>query len=214
MTWAITASVGGALAGSAITANATRSAGSQAAAATTQASQAQIAEAQRQFDTIRQLLAPYTEAGTGALTQQQALLGLGPEGSQAAAIRAIEMSPEFAAITQQGENAILQNASATGGLRGGNIQTALAQYRPNVLSDLIQRRFTQLGGLSQLGQSSAAGVGNAVGTTGSQISSALGNIGTANAGAALASGQAMAGIGQDISRLGGFLGSQFAKPAL
>jgi hypothetical protein len=42
-----------------------------------QADQGGIDEQRRQFDAIQKLLQPYTQAGTGALAQQQALLGLG-----------------------------------------------------------------------------------------------------------------------------------------
>jgi len=124
-------------------------------------SAAQIAESSRQFDAIQNLLSPYAEAGPGALQAQQNLLGLGGEEAQKAAYAGIEGSPAFQSMAQQGENAMLQNASATGGLRGGNIQGALAQYRPQLLSQLIQQQYQNLGGLTSIGQNAAAGVGNA-----------------------------------------------------
>ena len=55
-------------------------------------------------------------------------------------------------MVQQGQDAILQNASAIGGLRGGNTQAALAQFRPALLSQLIAEQYNRLGGLSSLGQ--------------------------------------------------------------
>jgi len=111
---------------------------------------------------------------------------------QAAAIAELENSPIFQSLVRQGEDAMLQNASATGGLRGGNIQGALAQYRPQMLNQQILQRFNQLGGLSALGQNAAAGVGNSISNTASNIGTAYGNIGAAQAGQALASGQATA----------------------
>ena len=115
-------------------------AASSAAAAQTQASDAGIAEQRRQFDVVQKLLEPYVTGGTKAFEQQQALVGVqGPE-AQRAAIAALEQGPAFQALTQQGENAILQQASATGGLRGGNIQAALAQFRPQLLSQLIEQQ--------------------------------------------------------------------------
>jgi hypothetical protein len=93
------------------------------------------------------------------------------------------------ALIQQGENAILQNASATGGLRGGNVQAALAQFRPQVLSQMIGQQYQRLGGLSQMGQASAAGQASA----GLQSAGAIGNL-LAQQGAARAGGQIAQGV--------------------
>jgi hypothetical protein len=100
----------------------------------------------------------------------------------------------FTSMLQQGENSILQNASATGGLRGGNTQAALAQFSPALLSQMINDQYSRLGGLTALGQNAAAGVGNAGMQTGSNISALLQQQGAAQAGNALGQGQAVAGI--------------------
>lgn len=153
------------------------------------AADAGIAEDQRQFDAMRELLKPYTEAGVPALQQMQAMLGLsGPQAEQAA-IAGVEGSPTFQASLQQGENAMLQNASATGGLRGGNIQAALAQFRPQLLAQEIENRFARLGGITSLGQQSAAGVGTAGVNTGVNIANLLGQQGAARAGGILGQSQ-------------------------
>jgi len=152
-----------------------------------------IAEQQRQFDAVRELLQPYVNTGTTALGQQGDLTGLNGTGAQQAAIAALQNSPQFAALQQQGTNAILQNASATGGLRGGNTQAALAQFSPALLSQLITDQYSRLGGLSAMGQNAAAGVGNAGMQTGSGISNLLQQQGAAQAGGALAQGRAQAG---------------------
>lgn len=158
------------------------------------AAQAGIEEQRRQFDEITKLLAPYREAGVGAIGQQQALLGLGAPSAQQQAIAALQTSPQFQALQQQGENAILQNASATGGLRGGNVQAALAQFRPKLLSELINQQYERLGGLTNVGQASAArqaAFGQAAGTN---IAELLGQQGSAQAGGALAGNQLTGGI--------------------
>jgi hypothetical protein len=59
------------------------------------------------------------------------------------------------ALVSQGEEALLQNAAATGGLRGGNLQGALAQFRPQMLSNLITQQYNQLGGIGALGAQGA-----------------------------------------------------------
>lgn len=170
-------------------------------AASTQAgaSQAGIEEQRRQFDVVQKLLEPYVTGGTEAFKQQQALVGVqGPE-AQRAAISAIEQGPAFQALTEQGENALLQRASATGGLRGGNVQAALAQFRPQILSQLIEQQYGQLGGLAKFGQASAAGTGAAAQETGSNVAQLLAAQGAAQAGGQLAAGKAFASIPSAIS---------------
>lgn len=127
----------------------------------------------------------------GSLEAQQNLLGLNGAGAQGAAISAIESSPYFSGLVKQGESAILQNASATGGLRGGNTQGALAQFRPNMLAAMINDQYTKLGGITSLGQNAAAGVGNAGQNMANANSQLLGQVGAARAGGILgqASGQ-------------------------
>lgn len=217
-------------------------------------------------------LDPYAAAGAPALAQQQALLGLRGPQAQQESISAIEQSPAFQAQVRQGEEAILQSASATGGLRGGNVQAALAQFRPQMLQREIDLQYGRLGGmtslgqgttqnlaqlgltstqnlaglgqssyqnlanmglttaqnlaqmgftgsqnlanmgqaatqnLAQLGQASAAGTGAAGLQTGARIASLQGDIGSAQAGANLAQGQALANVFNLPSQ---FLGMQY-----
>jgi hypothetical protein len=98
--------------------------------------------------------------------------GMTGDQAQATAIDRIANSPILQELTRQGEEAILQNASATGGLRGGNVQGALAQYRPQMLQQEIDKQFARLGGLSGMGQS-------AISQTPTQMS--VGNAPTSNA---------------------------------
>lgn len=228
--------VGGGLIGSQMTSSATKRASETQAGA----AQAGIDEQRRQNEAIQQLLAPYVQAGSGALgayspyqqagagalptlqqyaqagapalEQQQALIGLrGPE-AQRQAIAGIEGGQQFQAMSRQGENALLQNASATGELRGGNIQGALAEFRPQLLSRLIDQQYGRLGGLAatggtvaqnlasgglsatgelaRIGQASAAGVGTAGTQTGANIANLLGNQGAATAGDIMGQSQA------------------------
>jgi hypothetical protein len=158
----------------------------------------QIAEARRQFAAVQQVLQPFITAGNNALGPlqqiqatgaeamqgQRALLGMNGTDAQGQAIQGLQNSPEMAAYVQQGENSMLQNASATGGLRGGNTQAAMAQFRPQLLAGLISQQYDRLGGLSSLGantssmlyqtgQSAAAGVGSAGMQVAGQVGSAL-----------------------------------------
>lgn len=151
--------------------------------------QSGIDEQRAQFERVQQLLSPYTQAGVGSLQGQQALLGLlGPEAERQA-IAGIEGSPTFGALARQGEEAILQRASATGGLRGGNVQAALAQFRPAMLQTLIEKQYANLAGLTTLGQKSAAGLGGAGTEMGVNVANLYSQQGQAEAGGQLASGR-------------------------
>lgn len=149
-----------------------------------------IAEQKRQFDQLQSLLKPYVQGGKNGLYAQQNLLGLMGDDAQQQAISGIENSPFFKSRYQQAENALLQNASATGGLRGGNFQEALADNRSNMLYNNVQGQIQNLGGLATNGQNAAAGVGTAGQNMANQVGQQLNDIGAGQAGYALAKGQA------------------------
>lgn len=182
-----TAIIGSAVIGGGIAAYSSSKASdaAESAAATQSASQQQAINEQRsQFDSIQKLLAPYTQAGPGALQGMQGLAGLRGATEQQAAIDQIKQSAQFQELAAQGEQGILQNASATGGLRGGNIQAALAQFRPALLNQLIEAQYGKLAGLTSLGQASAAGTA----AVGQQSAQNVGNL-MVGQGAAQAAGQ-------------------------
>ncbi len=152
------------------------------------------------------------EQGLEAAIQAE-MAGQGQQGAgdadaqQAAAVAKFENSPYFQAIVRQSEDAMLQNASATGGLRGGNTQDALSKNRPILLQQLIDKQLANLGGLASMGQNAAAGVGTAGMQTGQLIGSALGAGGAAQAGGIL--GQSNATIGA-LGNIGGMFGAKMA----
>jgi hypothetical protein len=237
MTWGFTAAAAVVVGGSLLQANSSRKAAAQASDAQIRASEAGIAEQQYQFDALQELFKPYVEAGTKAiggmqpyaeagapaLAQQQAILGLSGAGEQAKAISALESSPLYRAQVRQGEEALLQSASATGGLRGGNVQAALAQFRPQMLQNQIDLQYGRLGGLTELGQtttqnlaklgqSSAAGQGVAGMENARAISGLYGNIGASQAGRAIAEQKAQSQLQSSLlsvvgQGLGGMSGS-------
>ncbi|MCA3159448.1 MAG: hypothetical protein ING31_07640 [Burkholderiales bacterium] len=194
-----------AIAGSSVLGSITQSrAASKAAGAQSQAAEMGIEEQRRQFDEVRKLLEPYVQAGQPALQGMQAMLGLQGAEAQQQAIAGIEQSPLLQAMMRQGEEAMLQNASATGGLRGGNLQGALAQFRPQMLQDALDRQYQRLGGLTALGQQSAAGVGTAGIQTGQSVAGLLQQQGAAQAGGALGRGAAFGQLAQIPGQLAGF----------
>lgn len=197
--------IGGALLASSAAKKSTRVATEATEAASTRA----IDEQRRQFDKLQSVLAPFVAPGERAIAGQEALLGLSGDEAQAEAIAGIEGSPLFGALVQQGEEAILQNASATGELRGGNTARSLAQFRPQILSQLIESQFNKLGGLTGIGQASAAGVGAGAIRTGENVSNIFTRAGDVEANAAIARGAIDASLFGDISgSIGTLLGNQ------
>lgn len=192
-------SIGGGL----LSANAQKNAAKGATAAQVAANDATIAETKRQFDLVQKNLEPYMTAGGQANSALSALLGLSGSPAQASAISGLENSPQFASLVKNGEQGILANASATGGLRGGNTQAALAQFRPDMLSALIEQQIGRLQSGQAVGANAAAGIGNAAQNAGRDISAALQSSGAAQAGRFLANGTANANA---ISGIGGTIG--------
>lgn len=182
-------------------------------------------EQRYQFDQMKKMLTPYINAGTPAmqkmagysnvgpmaLEKQKALAGLRGYDAQQAEISNIENSPLLQAQMRQGEEGILQNASATGGLRGGNVQGALAQFRPNMLNRAIEQQYAKLGGLTnfgagmtqnlaKLGQASAAGVGAQGMDMATNIGGFMTQKGEAGAQAFLAQGKAKADMAAGVAK--------------
>lgn len=153
-----------------------------------QAAREGIDEQKRQFDKLVELMSPYVTGGEKTMTAQRALLGLEGAPAQQQAISALESSPLFQSAVRQGEEALLQKASATGGLRGGNIQAALAQFRPEMLQAEIARQYERLGGLTTLGQASAAGQAAAGMTSAGAVGDLLAQGAAARAGGVMAQG--------------------------
>lgn len=204
MTWVATAVVGSSLVGGYLNQQTATRAADKAAGAQIAAANAATAEQRTQFEAMQKMLAPYSQAGQGALQGQQNLIGLNGQLAQQNAISAIQNGAQFQALQQQGNNAILQNASATGGLRGGNTQGALAQFSPQLLNQMIQQQYSQLGGIAGIGQNSAVALGGAGMQSANAVSGQLGQIGAAQAGNALAAGQAQQ---QFVSNVAGSVGN-------
>jgi hypothetical protein len=135
---------------------------------------------------------PFVDAGSKAIAQQMALTGLNGTASQQDALSALLTGPEYTTALDQGEEAILQNASATGGLRGGNVNNSLARFRADLLASTFSNQFSRLGGLSSLGQNAAAGVGNQGLASTNAISDLLQQKGAALAGGQIAMGNTAA----------------------
>ena len=181
----------------------------QAADVQQEATAAGQAEIARQFDITQANLQPFQEAGVSAVGQQQALLGLSGEEAQQQAFAGLQESPGQQFLRERQQRALVRNASAIGGLGGGNVRTALQQQAVGFAQQDIQNQFGRLGQLAGQG----ATVGTNVGQFGQSAAAQGANLGVAGA-EARASG--ILGRASIVPQLTGQLletGGQFAGAA-
>jgi len=178
------------------------------AKAAKKAQKAQMAMMQKAIDEQRaaygegkQLLDPYSQAGMGGLQSYLALLGQSGDAAQQEAIYGLEQTPGYQAQLQAGQRALLQNASATGGLRGGNVQQGLAEFGSGLFGQYYQNQLNQLNQLQGQGFQANSGLANLRAGQAANISGALNNAGASNA------NSIMAGYSSDQSTLGSLLGA-------
>lgn len=169
--------------------------------AVTQATNAQVGaynkgidEQHREFDLARSDFAPYMGAGTKALNPLESLLGLNGADASTEQINALKNSPLYQSLYNNGQEAILQNASATGGIRGGNMQGALADFGRDTLSGVIQNQVGNLGSLVGMGEGATNQVTGFNQQETNNITSLLSNIGGAQASGFLTKGGLSAGM--------------------
>ena len=110
---------------------------------------------------------PFAQTGVDALSQQRALLGLGTPEEQAQARAQLTESPGQKFLRERQERALLRNTSATGGLGGGNVKTALQEQAAGRAAQLEDTQFNRLAGLSTSGQNAATNIGS-LGVQGAQ----------------------------------------------
>lgn len=134
--------------------------------------------------------APYLQAGTGALGQLTSLQGLNGNDARSQAFSSlVESDPRYATLFDRGQDTILANASANGGLRGGNTQAALAELSPNVLASVYDMVMSGLQGTAGLGLGAQGNVTQAGQGVTNNITNLLGEIGGTKANGFLARGR-------------------------
>jgi hypothetical protein len=181
----------------------------RAAALAAQVQRETLAQQMEMFNRQQEMISPFVDMSEGAMGQMGVLTGTQGADAQQQAISSLENSPLFQSQVQQGENALLQNAAATGGLRGGNTQGALAQFRPGMLQNEINQQFNRLGGIAQLGMGplsqASAGFGqmaNAQGQFGTNMSNLYNQMGQQQASNELAQYQMNRDMFFDVAGLG------------
>lgn len=194
---------------------------SSAAKAQAQAQQQALQLQQNEFNQISGAAQPFLSGGTGAFEQIRRLLGLGDsntgvavggspaysaEQQQQGALDNLKDSPLFKGAYQTGVDSILANASATGGLRGGDVNNSLANFSSGLFSNVYQNNLSNLFSAAGVGQNALGALSGAGQNFANQSSNILGNIGNANATQAAAPYAALQNI---FSGLGSAAGSYF-----
>lgn len=119
-----------------------------------------IAETRRQFDITNANFQPYRDIGGKGLAGLGDLTGVNGAPQQQTAIDALKASPFYQSLFRNGEEALLQNASATGGIRGGNTERGLADFGADTLMQTIQQQLANLGGLAGIGMGATNATAN------------------------------------------------------
>lgn len=127
-----------------------------------------------QFEYLKQIAEPQRQVGLQSLPALTGFINQ-PQQNFSFDYDAYFNSPEYAAQRGQAELTAMRNASATGGLRGGDAQVALAsiapqlaqQARQNAMSEFSLNqganlnRYNMLQGLAGLGTGATSQLGNA-----------------------------------------------------
>jgi hypothetical protein len=115
---------------------------------------AQLAEQQRQFDTAREDLAPWREAGQTALGRL--------DRTSAGDMSAFTASPDYNFRRSEGQRDIGSSFAARGGAASGNALRALSEFNQNLASGEFGQWWNRQAGIAGVGQS-AVNSGNALG---------------------------------------------------
>lgn len=126
-------------------------------------------------------LAPYKQAGAGALGQLSDLYNLGGQGGGGMNFDVFRNSPDYKFAFDEGTRARENSAAAKGGLLSGNFARDITQYGQGAASQYLVNYVNRLMGISNLGGEAALGGGRLAGQMGGQIAGAYGNLGQAQA---------------------------------
>ena len=167
-----------------------------AASIQAQAGREGVAEQRRQFDVTQANIQPFQQAGVGALGQEQALLGLAGQQAQQQALDAFQLSPGQEFLRQQGEQARIRNAAATGGLGGGNVQRELETFGQGLASQALGEQLNRLASLRGGGQTAVTNLGQFGAQSAGNIQQGLAGVGQAQASGILGEQQAQSQLVQ------------------
>ena len=171
-----------------------------AAEAQEAAAQKQIDFARETYEKQRELLDPYTQAGLPGL---EGLLGLSTQQGQADFYDQYFDSPQYAAQSAAAANQQLAASEATGGLQGSATSNQLARIAPSLGLQALQNQQGLYGNLANIGLQGAGATAGYAGQQAGITTQAYGNIGQAQADAAIANRQFQYNIAKDFGLAAG-----------
>jgi hypothetical protein len=169
----------------------------------------QLALQKEQYDQTRTDLSEYRLKGGQGLDLLSTLLGANGADAQGMALSQFSNDPTLRELITQGERGVLKGASATGKLRSGSAQSAVATVAPSILQDAINQRISQLGGLASIGQNAANMTSSAGVNMANQSGNAYSNFGNNASEIAQSNGQ-LNSVNPLLNAMGyglGYLGS-------
>lgn len=110
----------------------------------------------RQFEESKTMLAPYREAGEGALSKYSTAVGLSGREDQQKFYDEFEHDPGWEAANEFGAKTV-DDRYRLSGQGGGNVRAALYDYGQKNLLSAYTTRLSQLGGLVDTGRAAATG---------------------------------------------------------
>jgi hypothetical protein len=149
----------------------------------------------QQFDTFQQNIAPYLQAGEGALGGLNALA----EGDYSA----FEESPDYLYARDQMQQGIERGAAARGSLYSGGTNVDLGRQLGGLASQNLGNYRNSLFQLAGMGQNAAVGAGNLGQQSANAQSGLLAQQGQNNANAAIQQGNAWGNALQGIAGVAG-----------
>lgn len=201
-------SIIGKVIGSITGANQAAKAGQAGAELQYQAQMAGVDEQRAARDEYRQLSQPLTNMFAPSIQSLAGGAGLLGADAEQQFVDQIMRGPTFNTMNQAGLNLMQQNASATGGFRGGNLQAAAGQLAMQNFNDLLMQRYGQIGGIASLGQNAIAQQGNMGMQSAANIGNLMSNAAAARAGGLMARGSVgQQGFGTLLGLGGMFLGA-------
>ena len=175
MSWGLVAGAAITVIGGAVAGNQANKAAQGAANAQERANQLAIDEQRRQYDQSRTDMLPWLNAGTGALSQMQALNA--GDSSQ------FHESPDYQFAFSEGQRALDQGAAARGGLFGGGNTRDTIKYGQGMANQQYGTFYNRLQSMAGQGQTAAGGLGSLGANMAGQIGGYHNNSGSARASA-------------------------------
>ena len=151
---------------------------------------------------------PFQQAGTEALNPLSALSGA---RGQDAFNQAYVDSPYVNFLREQGERSVLGNASATGGLRGGDVMKELTRFGQGLAGQGIQQQIGNLQFLTGQGMNAAQGIGQLSGQQATAMATAQQNAANMLTGQSNLAAQQQANTGSNLADIGMTTGANISN---